>query len=244
LELNDELLSAYLDGALDTHTLGRVESALERDPGARVRLSHMRAADERLRRAFALRSPAHDDPIVAHIQTGAPLPALPNKSRSHRVAWWSVAAAGIFGVALGFYIAALDRPASAPLARNDGVLNPVIVTSLNSVASGDTFERYEQSAAIVFSFQAADGRYCRVFKWRAAGQGAEGLACRETGDGTAQTSWQLIAWDAAAGTHKSSFQTAGASDLIDGAIDQLGGGEALRVEQERALIESDWHAAR
>jgi hypothetical protein len=246
IELNDEVLSAYLDGALDTHTLERVSRALDNDPGARVRLGRMRTADDRLRDAFALRPVAHDDPIAAHIQTGVPLPALQSRTRRHRVTWWSAAAAGVFGVALGFFAASFNRETSVPLAQQSATLNPVIVTALQSVASGGRFERYGQAASVLLSFKADDGRYCRVFEWRTTGFGAEGMACRngQVSDGQAEKQWQLIAWDATADASDSTFQTAGASELIDTAMDRLGGNGVLNANQERTLIESDWRTQR
>ena len=54
LELNDELLCAYMDGELDAEMRARVERALVDDAGARVRLERMRLADERLRAEIPL----------------------------------------------------------------------------------------------------------------------------------------------------------------------------------------------
>ena len=45
LELNDELLCAYMDGELDSEMRVRVEQALVDDVGARVRLERMRVAN-------------------------------------------------------------------------------------------------------------------------------------------------------------------------------------------------------
>ena len=54
LELNDELLCAYMDGELDAEMHARVERALVDDAGARVRLERMRVADERLKAEIPL----------------------------------------------------------------------------------------------------------------------------------------------------------------------------------------------
>ena len=44
MELNDELLSAYLDNALDEERQAAVSAALATDAGARLRLERMQAA--------------------------------------------------------------------------------------------------------------------------------------------------------------------------------------------------------
>ena len=73
LELNDELLCAYMDGELDAGMRARVEQALIDDAGARVRLERMRAADERLKADIPLSTLQPNDPLSARILEGKPV---------------------------------------------------------------------------------------------------------------------------------------------------------------------------
>ena len=87
---------------------------------------------------------------------------------------------------------------------------------------------------MVLTFGASNGRYCRVFQWRANNQAAEGVACRQN------DRWQVLAWDGTS-TIDSGFHPAGASALIDGVMDRLGGGAALDEAKERAAMEKGWN---
>lgn len=220
MELNDEVLSAYLDGALDEAARARVEAALDADPGARLRLESMRQADQALRNALPLRSGDRFEATLVEQLVGRQGAVAPRR------AWlpWAVAAS-LAGLIVGYLLPRMDA------GRDQGVLDRALVRALDSQRSG---AGVVDGAQVLLSFQAGDGRYCRLFRAGDADAMGEGLACR---DGAV---WKLLAWDASAPESVDGFRTAGASALVDGAMVGLGGKPAMNADEEGALIKAGW----
>src|SRR6185295_8522822 len=118
LELNDELLCAYMDGELDPEMRVRVEQALLEDAGARVRLERMRVADERLKAELPLQAVQPNDPLSARILDDRPMTpslALPRKrGRVGVAAAITALAAGISGIVVGFVVSRSQEPKVVP----------------------------------------------------------------------------------------------------------------------------------
>lgn len=212
-ELNDELLCAYIDGELDPEMRVRVEQALADDPGARVRLEQMRALPRTRERG----------------KWGVAITAL---------------AAGIGGVVVGFVLSRSQEPKVVPMVASvvpastslsGASSNELLLATLESGESGKAAVEGDRSVQIILTFEADDGRYCRSFGARDASAAAEGVACRTGGQ------WQVVAWDGTADPGEG-FRAAGASELLDDAMDRLGGSPALEVAEERTLIEQHWKA--
>jgi hypothetical protein len=246
LELNDELLCAYMDGELDPEMRVRVEHALVDDAGARVRLERMRVADERLKAEIPLQAPRPDDPLSARILD--PPGSLPRaRGRVMEGAGrWAVAitalAAGISGVVVGFVLSRSQEPKAVPAVAavvpastllSGASSNELLLATLESGESGKAAVEGTRSVQIILTFEADDGRYCRTFGVRDASGSAEGVACRTAGQ------WQVIAWDGTADPGEN-FRAAGASELLDDVMDRLGGSPALEVADERELVERHW----
>ena len=239
LELNDELLCAYMDGELDDGMRARVEQALVDDAGARVRLERMRVADERLKTEIPLSALQSNDPLSARILEGKPVPRA-SQPPLRLGAVITALAAGIGGVIVGFVLArsqevpATPFVAAAPAPALSGASsNRLLLAALNSGESGKAIEEGGRSTRIILTFEADDGRYCRAFRSREAGAAAEGVACRGGGQ------WEVVAWDGTVDPDEG-FRSAGASELLDDVMDRLGGGAALEAADERALIERQW----
>lgn len=235
LELNDELLCAYMDGELDQERRARVERALTDDAGARVRLERMYAADARLKAEIPVPAAAPSDPLAQHILTGAPI-----RQRTTPSSRWTVTlgalAAGIGGVVLGFVLSgARQRSSTAAFVPSSS--SELLLSALEHAESGKVTSNGARTAQVILTFVSDDGRYCRAFRSRDVSGGAEGLACR---DGE---QWRLVAWDGTAATDDG-FRTAGSSELLDDIMDRLGGGPALERSEEHALLERNWTAAR
>lgn len=228
IDLTDELLCAFLDGELDAETRARVERSLELDSGARVRLDRLRAADAWLRRAVP-QSSAEADPLIERI--------LSEKSPARRrLEQWTrfvpvALAAGIAGLAIGLSMTLNNRGPALDFA-GDASRNG-IANALDTLKSGDMTSIRGGDVRMVLSFQASDGRLCRVFATTQAMQDAEGLACRGAGG------WQIVAWD---GTSKRTdgFRPAGSHALMDNAMERIGGNVSIAPDQERLLIENHW----
>lgn len=220
MELNDELLGAFLDDALDATTRAQVEAALDADPGARLRLENMRQADQALRNALPLRGGDHFEALVAERVAGR---AAPHVSRGRLLPW--ALAASLAGLLAGYLLPRMDAGSGAQ------VLDRAVVRALDAQRSGTSAA---DGAQVLLTFQAADGRYCRLFRAGKADAMGEGLACRNG------PRWTLAAWDASAPESLDGFRTAGASALVDGAMAALGGKPAMSAAEEDAVIEDGW----
>jgi hypothetical protein len=239
LELNDELLCAYMDGELEAEMRARVEQALIDDAGARVRLERMRVADERLKADIPLPALQPNDPLSARILDGTPMPSAARPSPR----WGAVItalAAGISGVIVGFVLARSQQAPEAPVVAtipapslSGASSNTLLLAALDSGESGKAIEQAGRSAQIILTFESDDGRYCRAFRSHEASAAAEGVACRNGGQ------WEVVAWDGTVDPDEG-FRAAGASELLDDVMDRLGGGAALEAADERALIERHW----
>jgi hypothetical protein len=241
LELNDELLCAYMDGELDAEMRVRVEQALVDDAGARVRLERMRVADDRLKSEAPLPALQLNDPSSTRVLDGEPVPVTRRASMRWGAVVITALAAGISGVLVGFM---LSRPpevretpvvataAPAPL-LSGASSNALLLAALDSGESGKAIEQGGRSAQVILTFEADDGRYCRTFRTREASAAAEGVACRSG------TQWEVVAWDGTVDPDEG-FRAASGSELLDDVMDRLGGGAALEVADERALIEQHW----
>lgn len=239
LELNDELLCAYLDGELDVDMHARVEQALVDDAGARVRLERMRVADERLKAEIPLPVPQPNDPLPARILGGKPVPTTERASMRWGAAITALAA-GIGGVIVGFVLSRSQQAPEAPFVASSapspllsGASNALLLAALDSGESGKTIEESGRSAQVILTFESDDGRYCRAFRAHETSVAAEGVACRNGAQ------WEVVAWDGTVDPDEG-FRAAGASELLDDVMDRLGGGAALEVAEERALIERHW----
>ncbi len=220
MELNDELLSAYLDGALDAATRARVESLLDADPGARLRLESMRQADQALHNALPLRGGDRFEAMLTEQLVGR------STRPAARRAWlpWAVAAS-LAGLIVGYLLPRMDA------GKGSQVLDRALVRQLDTQRSGAPVVEGTQ---VLLTFQAADGRYCRLFRAGDVDAMGEGLACRD------EQQWKLTAWDASVPESVDGFRTAGASALVDGAMVALGGKPAMSATEEAAVIGDGW----
>jgi len=220
MELNDELLSAFLDNALDGSQHESVSAALATDAGARLRLERMRQADRALR--AALPTPQGDKfeaALAARIQLGRTPPRW-----QRTVLPWALAAS-VAGLVAGYMLPRAQAP------RGLSTPDTVLARALDQTKSGASVA---QGISMVLSFQAGDGRYCRLFRAsRDAGTG-EGLACRGS------AGWQVVAWDSTTTASTEGFRAAGAGMLIDGAMSELGGSPAMDASDEGAAIKRGW----
>lgn len=229
MELDDEILCAYLDEELDVATRERVTRALESDPGGRVRLERMRAADARLRRDVPPAAGPVDDPIAALIrrhETGGAGDAVPTRARRRWVVPLALAAAACV-VALGVLFSTQRAPMEETYARG------ALQAALETRPSGVAMDSAGAAVTILLSVRSDAGAICRLFESRTATT-AEGVACRD------ERGWKIVAWDGTV-PQGSGFHTAAASPIVEVALDHLGG-EPLDSAAERAALARGWGA--
>jgi hypothetical protein len=219
MELNDELLSAYLDGELAPAQREQVAAALLQDAGARLRLERMQQADQALRAAMPATTNDHFQAAMAAKISGS---ALAARSWQRTVLPWALAAS-LVGLTVGYV---LPRGDAGGFAQPDATW----LNALNSTPSGTASST---GVTPLLSFKTVDGRYCRLFRAQGAASG-EGLVCRSA------EQWQLVAWDATTPEPAEGFRAAGASALVDGAMSALGGSPAMDLAEERAVIAREW----
>lgn len=223
VDLNDEMLCAYLDDELDLARRRQVAAALAGDAGAQLRLQRMREADLALKAALPLQVGDHfESAMKARIQDDAPAFSW----RRHVLPWASAAA--VAGLFVGYM-----APRFVTTSATDASLvqlMPAVQSMLETQPSGAN-----NGIAVALTFKAQDSRFCRLFRGTVGTAIGEGLACR-SGDG----SWQLAAWDAAVIQSGEAFRPAGASAVVDAAMTALGGEPALDAEAEAALIRQGW----
>jgi len=180
--------------------------------------------------------------LSARILGGKPVPPVSRPTR------WPVAiaalAAGIGGIVVGFVLSRSQQPKVVPIVASVAPASPslsgassnqLLLATLENGESGKAAVEGDRAVQIILTFEADDGRYCRTFGARDASASAEGVACRTAGQ------WQVVAWDGTADPGEG-FHAAGSSELLDDAMDRLGGSPALEVADERKLIEEHWEA--
>lgn len=169
-------------------------------------------------------------------------------SESKKVLQWvaiSALVAGISGVIVGFVVARLREPRVVPVVASVASVstplrgassNRLLLVTLENSESGKPSVEGDRSVQIILTFQTDDGRYCRAFSARDASAAAQGVACRNG------EQWEVVAWDGTADSTEG-IPAGGSSELIDDAMDRLGGIAQLEVAEERELIEQRWRAA-
>lgn len=230
IDLNDELLGAYLDDELGEETRAQVDAELARNAGARVRLDRLREVDSAVRAAFPLqpvgtvRALEPTDPKVVPFRRGG--------SYGRRALVMTALAASITGVVFGPMLQDLwqaQTPAAA-VAAMDSQLAAV----LDQEPSGTVVKQDGREMRVLLSFDAADGRACRQYAVQSDAKVGEGLACRDA------RGWDVVVWDSTAAAPDAAYRTAGASEAIDAAVTRLGGGDTLDPATERARIDKGW----
>ena len=239
---DDELLSAYLDGELSPGHRAALEKRLESDPLLALRLERLGRANATLRDAYA---PVVSEPLpetlLSLIRTDAVKAGL-----RQRAAWMALAASVTLaiGALLGYLVASQSTVPEAGLLASTGSVarGSTLHEVLETTPSGSTREISSGLEVVpVLSFAALDGGYCRELAIAGADGSASALACRRDG------AWRVEALGFAEGTPRSrdpqagGFRpAAGASSVIDAAIDERIAGDPLDAAAETALIERGW----
>jgi anti-sigma factor RsiW len=263
-EVSDEMLMAYVDGELGADEAAMIERAIAGDAGLRRRAADFRDtrllargafADERAApvpaalvaavRAAAERAKAGavapaPTPAAASVST-TPLPAaaaaapnvvaFPVRRRTAYAALPIAAclmlAAGLAGFLLGETRAPGGDVAAAGLLGAD----PAVVAGLAGLVGGETRTLADGRRLEAVASFPVEGGVCRVFTLQPAGTGAvEAVAC-DRGSGLAVEVAVAASGTDGAYTPASDIATG----VVDAFLDAAGAGDALTVEEERAL---------
>jgi hypothetical protein len=227
--IDDETLSAWLDGELAPADSDRVAAAVAADPALAARADQHRTIAAGLREAFnpllkdGPAPPRFGD--VVDLNARRELRARPQFGLPQ---WTAMAATLLLGVVIG-----------GPMLGGGGA-GPVTVEQGRMLASGDLGRALDVQLASVpasepvrigLSFKDRRGQYCRSF----TAAGASGLACRDGED------WRVEGMFAApAGQGGDYRMAAGGDPRLAELIDQRIAGEPLNAAGEAAAQKAGW----
>lgn len=246
VELNPELLMAYIDGELDAEQKASVEAWIARDPEARAMAESFRESGEMLRENFDeilnLPLPRHlIDTVRKNKADPDILPLRPWKPKAHISRWPGLALAASIALFVGVL-------AGATLFRDSAVEKPSTAANLLQktcesqpmgamLVSDDKFE----SVTPVLTFLAADGRVCREFERQTRSRKKVGIACRNSdGQWVAFIEIDRILLAEATGGESDYKTASGPPDLLDTALSALGAGRGLTPAEEQRLRSQGW----
>jgi len=198
MTLNDDVLSAYLDGELSADEMARVAAALANDPAAQARLAAFRRV-QALVGAADVKALAPAPASLAEALRAAP---VGGKARGGWFDGMRAAAEALFALprpalaafalllvgvgALAFAVARFvpDDGGALLIAANDVSARSALSGALDRVASGEGVDAVGGHITLVATFRDGDGRYCREYDYGAAAPGTArvtGIACRADG---------------------------------------------------------------
>ncbi|ANP45709.1 anti-sigma factor family protein [Candidatus Viadribacter manganicus] len=233
--LDDDLLSAYLDGELSPAQRIMVEHKIRHDPAAAARLERMAGADAALKSAFDLAPSARADGLEDFILKAPPSgpakigPVARYLNEHRRWRWGAGAAAMSMALICGMVLGdALNRAVVEPygVSVGEGHL-------LDQLASGESAQINGARFEPILSVRTASGDFCRQFRLDGSEQRTDVLACKG-----ASGSWRMIA--ATPAPSADLYVAASGGGVIDAAIARLGAVEALDGPSERQAINDGW----
>lgn len=232
-----EQLSAYLDGALDSHRQEVLEARLSREPELRTVLQDLQSLQQQLR--APLLKAADPEAVPGRIR-GLLAPAkdkvVPFPSR--RGGYWRARGLPRFAVAASL-VAALGL-LLLPQWQDSTPAGSSFSTALETLPSGaDGWQQLDDGSRIrpLLSFPHRDGGWCREYLLADGDQQQHGIACRQQGGWETQVAVTRAAADESAAYRPAS---AGDSDPIAGWVDQNAADIALGAREEAEVIDNRW----
>lgn len=241
MNINDETLSAFLDGELPPAEMAQVRARLAEDPALADRVAELSAVDKRVReRAHAIDErplPSGVQKLLAEDDTkaeSAQVIAFPLWRRARQALNAQTGIAAAIALAFGFGLAEITDNAGNPQA--DAFQS--VAERLETLPSG-TSETLPDGREITprLTFVNRDGQHCRQYSVTGAGERSEHIACRAQ---QADAGWEELARVRQPAAAPGSYQTASGGSLLDSALDQMMDGGIIEPEQEKQLIEGDW----
>ena len=246
VELNPELLMAYIDDELDAEQKAFVEALIDRDSDARAMAESFLKSRDMLRDSFDeilnLPVPQHLIDTVKKNKTNPDIVSLhPSKRKNKKSSWYSLALAASIALIVGVL-------AGATLFRDSAIqISPttanLLQKTLETQPMGTTLvsDNELESITPVLTFHAADGTVCREFERQARSKKTVGIACRNI-DGQ----WILLVEIdrillAESPDKESDYMPAsGHPDILDAAFSALGAGRSLTASEEQLLQSHGW----
>lgn len=243
-EINDEVLSAYMDGELEAGETLDVRDAIEEDSALGERLAALTAADALVRKhAHALDRQPLPAGVLRRLEEQSSEATDPEACGSqvihvdflrrgcHYVQTHAAAAACLV-LAVGvvaFVVGRMDGRAVPGMTE--------YASALASSTSGDTIMLDEANTLVTrFSFRDESGRFCRQYRLQTPEQSTENVACRDEND------WVVVASLDATLADGGEYRPASQLPAMDSLLDEMMAGAPLSLTEERQLIRNDWRA--
>jgi hypothetical protein len=226
----EELLAAWIDGALSPEEAAAFEQRLEREPELAARAAEWRANDAFIAGAFAPLAQTPIDPALLAKLGLADAPAAPLAANDNP-RWWRgrglVVGGGALAAGLALVLVLTGRP-QGPVQTDPLTFALDTTPSLGTAKLPDG-----QTIQPTVTVRAADGRWCREYR-----SGADvALACRSA------KGWEEIGRGAGGGPDASGdIKLAGGADgaALDAAYAKLGASDPIDAAAEAKLIKDAW----
>jgi hypothetical protein len=240
--IDDDMLSAYIDGELPAQDQRDVRVALANDPALATRLAALQSVNDLvLRHANALDATPLPASVLSLLKTEASdsKPVMVS-AKVVQGPWqrWSrhtgaqLALAASLVLALGLALNNLLDPAEAELPALAAYTHV-----LDDSPSGTLVAVNDATLVNRFSFRDQGGRYCRQYQLSTATAGTENVACRT------EQGWTLAAsLSVPVQAAPDVYQAASSSADLNAVLDSMMQGAALDLSAEAALIERGWQA--
>jgi len=243
--VDDEALSAFLDGELPPDRRAQVARALAASPALVERLAALAELHEGLRRLF---DPVLAEPVPERLralvepEVATPGPVVVPFHRRAVAAWRPAALAASLALLIGLG-AGWGLRAPPPLQQVTSLTPgapPSLQAVLDSAPSGETRALGPDAEVTpVASLAAAGGGWCRLFRLTGGSGPADGIACREN-DGWRVLAYVALAESAAAPDDGYAPASAGSRSPLRGLVPELGLGDPVDPATEERLIRDSW----
>lgn len=253
MKINDEILSAFLDGELPEAQMRQVRERLAEDPALADRLAELSATDEALVHHY---SAIDERPLPEGLQQlladsdtrfeSEPGPAKPSAQviefplwrRARQALSQHAGLAASVALALGFGLAQLTGTFTGTIAPNTADSWQPVAQRLDTLPSGAS-QSLPDGREITprISFVNQQGQYCRQYRLSGSEQSSENIACR-TEQGSA--AWEQMASISQPATESGSYQTASGGSVLDGVLDQMMADGIIEPSREQQLIQQNW----
>jgi hypothetical protein len=241
MNINDDMLSGFLDAELPLEDMERVRLALETDDNLVMRMAELAQVDQWvLEHAQQI-----DQTEVSHkmVTLAQQLDGMVNTSKTlnnvvHISAWkkWTADIKAPYAMAAGIALVAsitmlnLSQQASIPNFSNN------IAAVLDTELSGETSYLADgRTIKVQLSFANQQKQLCRQYQVTNVDRRTTNIACKQT------SGWQLETQHVEQGeTITGDYQTASRNQQLEAVIDTMISGSAFDRDQEQQAINYKW----
>lgn len=237
---SDEDLCAFLDGELSKEKADEIREQLIEDEQLAERIEAFAMVDTQLNETY---SKINEQPLPealeamlkSHSEGAAepeqtPASNVVRLSARQRFQRWVPRMAACVTFAVGYGIAAFNQPST----------DKDLQVAMSTTPSGNIAVVNQAQVKINFSFENADGAFCRQYTVNETASTSENIACLES-----TGRWQHIAKIPTANKSPSGeYATASANKVIDNVLDDMMVNGVLDLENESTLILNNWNNAK